>query len=221
MGRPREHGEAIGRELLAVAAQVLASEGADAVTIRRLADEVGTTTRAIYTVFGGRQGVFEALYRQAVEGMVERHELVARFDDPLEEILALALAYRAGAMAHPSLYGLLFPGSVPEFRSGRQDARYARRSFDRVRATVERGILAGTFPSRDPVATTVGLWAAVHGLASLELLGVLGADALAVPVWRETMRSLLTGFAAPPGVDRPLAASTVRSGTSSHPRGSR
>src|SRR5581483_373386 len=49
MGRPKEHGEETRERLLEAAARILTEEGAQAVTIRRVADEVGTTTRAIYS----------------------------------------------------------------------------------------------------------------------------------------------------------------------------
>jgi AcrR family transcriptional regulator len=48
MGRPREHDAATRARLLSAAARLSADEGWSAVTVRRVAEEAGTTTRAVY-----------------------------------------------------------------------------------------------------------------------------------------------------------------------------
>jgi hypothetical protein len=104
--------------------------------------------------------------------MVRRHEEVPRDQDPHAEIMALALAYRRGALEQRELYGLMFERAVPSFRPDEQDIRYAMRSLDRVQDAVTRAI-GPHRRSRDPHTVTVRLWAVVHGLASLELRGAL------------------------------------------------
>ena len=50
--------------LLDAAGELLLTEGADGMTTRRLAAMAGTTTQAIYTEFGGKEGIARAMYRE-------------------------------------------------------------------------------------------------------------------------------------------------------------
>ena len=86
MGRPREHGTATHDALLAVAGEILGAEGVNGVTVRRVAEAAGTTTRAVYTLFGDKNGLLRALFRQMAEVMTGYHEAVPELDDPVEEI---------------------------------------------------------------------------------------------------------------------------------------
>ena len=52
MGRPKEHDEATGVALLDAAERLVATGGVGALSVRAVAEAVGTTTRAIYSVFG-------------------------------------------------------------------------------------------------------------------------------------------------------------------------
>src|SRR5215468_10039426 len=111
MGRPREHGTETREALLNAAGAILQAEGPAAVTVRRVADEVGTTTRAVYSLFGDKNGLMKALYVEAAETMRRHHEAVPIGDDPIADISELALAYRAAALEEPNLYWL-YLGSV-------------------------------------------------------------------------------------------------------------
>src|SRR5262245_30606737 len=106
MGRPKEHGSETREALLNAAGAVLQAEGATAVTVRRVAQEVGTTTRAVYSLFGDKNGLMKALYHEAAETMRRHHEAVPEGDDPVADIVELALAYRAAALEQPDLYWL-------------------------------------------------------------------------------------------------------------------
>jgi len=197
MGRPKEHGEDTREALLNAAERLLAAEGPGAVTIRRLADEVGTSTRAIYSLFGGKEGLYSALFRQAADTFYRLAAAVPRATDPLDELIPLGMSYRQSALAEPNLYGLLFGRLVPEFIPTQDDVQYARRGQDRIRDTVRRCIDAGSFPGRDPEMLLNELWGVVHGLASLELMGCFGPPEAADVVWRETLTTFAAGLRQP------------------------
>src|SRR5512146_2995708 len=159
MGRPREHGEAERAALLQAAAGVLGSDGPAAVTIRRVAQEAGVSTRAVYSLFGDKDGLLRELFAVAAQTMTRHHEAVPAGRDPVTEILPLALAYRAGALEHPSLYEFLI-GGLPS--AGRpaptaQDLALSWRSYERVLDTVRRCVACGRFPGRDPRGVTMQL----------------------------------------------------------------
>jgi AcrR family transcriptional regulator len=201
MGRPREHGEAERAALLAAAAGVLGSDGPAAVTIRRVAQEAGVSTRAVYSLFGDKDGLLRALFVVAAEAMRRHHEAVPAGQDPVAEIWPLALAYRTGALEQASLYEFYLGGVPSTARPAptAQDRALSWRSFERVLDTVRRCVACGRFPGRDPHGVTMELWALVHGLASLELRGFLGGHDDALARWRDAIGDAVRGFQQPVG----------------------
>lgn len=188
--------------LLAVAGRILAEEGPDALSNRRLAAEADTTTRAIYTLFDNKAGLFRALCHESARIVSEELAVVAEHDDPLEELMALALAYRRAAITNPHLYRLQFEGGLAGLRPDADDRRAALANFGRVLAAVTRCVQAGIFPGRSPMTITLQTWATNHGLASLEIHGHLAPPQRAEARWRDHIGAMLAGYRVPPsGVD--------------------
>jgi AcrR family transcriptional regulator len=198
MGRPREHGPETRAALLSVAARLLGAEGAAGVTIRRVADETGTSTRAVYSLFGDKQGLMRALFHEAAETMRRHHEAVPVTADPISEIGQLALAYRAAALEQPFLYDLYLGRVGPDVELTEADLALAFRSFQRVLDTLHRAAGAGLLGGRDPEVVGRQMWALVHGLASLELLGFLGTADQTRARWTDAVDTSLAGYASPP-----------------------
>ncbi|KEQ53887.1 TetR/AcrR family transcriptional regulator [Sphingobium chlorophenolicum] len=60
--------------LLGAAAVLLSEEGPSALTVRRVADAVNASTKMIYTHFGGKDGLFDALYLHSFAGLMRAFE---------------------------------------------------------------------------------------------------------------------------------------------------
>ena len=60
-GQTREHDESTGDALLDAAEALLAAGGPDAGTVRAVAGAVGVPTRAVYSLFGAKEGLVHAL----------------------------------------------------------------------------------------------------------------------------------------------------------------
>lgn len=206
MGRPRQHGPQTRAALLAAAAELLHTEGRAAVSVRRVADAVGTSTRAVYTVFGDKDGLLRALSEDIAETMRRHHEDIPERDDPIAEIIELALGYRAAALEKPNLYGVYF--EEVRINADPNDPLFALvyRSFERVLRTIRRCMAAGMFPGRDEFAVGRLLYALVHGLASLELRGILGGPDSARWVWCSSVEAALVGLQHPPSLRASQAA---------------
>ena len=191
MGRPREHDEDTRQLLLASAARLMDADGVASVSARRVADDAGVTTRAIYSLFGGMDGVLAELFRIGAEDMVRRHEAVPRRADAAEEIMPLALAFRAAARARPEAYSLMYERSVPAFQPPEEAIALLYRCSARVQDAVERALTQRGLPTDDAERITCGLWATVHGHSSLELRGLLGPPRAAEAVWRTTIPAIV------------------------------
>lgn len=150
------------RDRLTRVAQDLAeSEGWSAVTMRRLAGELGVTQPVVYSAFpGGRQALLDAVSVSGFDAIADALEAV----DP--EPLARMRAYLDFALAQPHLYEAMFsmPSGLPF-------------ATDDVPPSLGRAFAAlqAAFPGADDTAAEVA-WATLHGLATLQIGGRLPAS---------------------------------------------
>ncbi|HET6795126.1 MAG TPA: helix-turn-helix domain-containing protein, partial [Acidimicrobiales bacterium] len=80
--------------LIEAAARLVAEEGPSALSTRRLAAEVGTSTMAVYTWFGGMPQLLRALLREGFRRFGDRLRSVEPTDDPVADLGRLGIAYR-------------------------------------------------------------------------------------------------------------------------------
>ena len=198
MGRRRLHGDETAAALLETAEQIVEREGVDALTVRRVADGAGTTTRAVYSVYGSKEGLLVELGRRAFEYL--QAELEARPETPdaaADLVEAGVNVFRRLAIEHPALLRIGIQwGDLPspELAMGfRADARAALGS---LRDRVARLETAGALGGRSVPDATREFHALCEGLAGMELRGLL-PDGEEERVWRDALTTLVRGFATP------------------------
>ena len=152
---------------MAAALVVLARDGAAGLTVRSITDEAGCSTTGIYTHFGGKNGLVEAIFLDGFESFdraigpaYERGDLVAA-----------GQAYRTWALANPTHYLVMFGRAVPDYVPSDEAVVRAGRSFAGLVAAV-----AATSHHDDPEAAAYHLYATVHGYVMLELVGMGPVD---------------------------------------------
>ncbi|MGO9877043.1 MAG: TetR/AcrR family transcriptional regulator [Acidimicrobiia bacterium] len=178
--------------LVDAAGQLLLSEGAGGMTTRRLAAMAGTTTQAIYTEFGGKEGIARAMYREGFERLEARLRAVEETSDPLFDLLQLGRAYRNAALDSPHFYGVMFGRPIPQFTPDADDLAASLIAHDLLSGAIGRVIATEALkPGADADAIAQWLWAVVHGVVSLELSGTMEVDD---PTYDEFLRLSLTGF---------------------------
>lgn len=195
MGRPRIHDDDTRAALLVAAGRLLAEEGAGAVSLRRLAEQVGASTQVIYSLFGSKQELIRAMHRAGFESLDEHLAAVASDDDAASHLRALMLAYRASARAQSHLYDVMFACPFPEFEPDEADQRLALGTLERLRTAVGHHVESGALPGQDPDELTLQFWALAHGLASLERNGALGDTDAAEATWHAATSTFLRGLA--------------------------
>jgi AcrR family transcriptional regulator len=178
VARPKLHDAALRIRLLDTAAALLTSAGPDSLSMRRLAADAGTSTSAVYALFGGKPGILRGLFVEAFTRFGAHLHAVTRSDDPLSDMLALSQAYRSSALADPHLYAVMFGSPVFGFQPVPQDYAHAEAAFVPLLDAVRRALVAGLLREADPGLITTALWATMHGLVSLELRGAVPAGAV-------------------------------------------
>jgi AcrR family transcriptional regulator len=201
MGRPKEHDDATRAALLAAAERLIDEGGPDAASVRAVADEVGTSTRAVYSVFGSKQGLLEAVATRLFEALNHAIDAVPLTDDPAADLVEVGLrGFRRTALEHPSLYRLVFLRVVPDLDLGPDFGQVAYEAFGRMQARVERLQPAGAPGGTTLHERALAFHALTEGLASMEVRGQMLAQVDAERVWRDALSSLVRGFTADAGV---------------------
>lgn len=179
---PKTADPAVRTALLETAARLIATEGSAGLTLRRLADEVGTSTMAIYTHFGGMQNLRQEVRREGFARLRAHLEAVEASDDPVADLTRLGWAYRDNARENPNLYRAMFmdqagpSGDAPPAYDGPAESAIGLDTFHLLVAGVQRCLDAGRFRGpADPYALALQLWAMAHGVIALELSGLLDA----------------------------------------------
>ncbi|MEV7966320.1 TetR/AcrR family transcriptional regulator [Sphaerisporangium sp. NPDC088356] len=175
MGSQTSQDELRGR-LINVAGELLLTDGADSLTVRRIATEAGCPTTVVYTMFGNKEGLAEALYLEGFERFRRRLAAVPRHPDPLEYLTSLGPAYREACLAEPGYYSVMFEKAIPGFQPSERARTLARAAVNVLDRAIADCISAGYLVPTQPRKIADCLWAAAHGAVSLERAGHLRDD---------------------------------------------
>jgi AcrR family transcriptional regulator len=158
--REREERE---RLIVTAARELAESEGWDAVTTRRLAEEIEYSQPVLYSHFKGKDAIMAAV---AVAGCadlaVELRAARTAAADPRAALAAVAAAYCAFAERRPALYDVMFTRSVDLPFATPEAPPELREAFGELREGVRP--LAG---DENVETLTETVWSALHGLLTL------------------------------------------------------
>jgi len=169
--RRRTPSDDVEQALLDAAADVLTNEGPAALSVRRVAADAGVSPMGVYSRFGGKHGLVEALFLDGFRRL-EEHLAVSRTGDPLADLRECCRGYRRFALASPAAYSVMFARAVPGFVPSAPCRVDAAGAFQVVVELVRVALDASALRPGDPVDLAEGIWATCHGLVSLELAGI-------------------------------------------------
>jgi AcrR family transcriptional regulator len=201
MGRPRQHDEHTREALRAAAERLFEERGAEGLSVRALAHEVGTTTQAIYTLFGSRDGlVVDSLACRAFELLAAGLDDLPVTVDPATDLVeAGATVFRQFVIDHPALFRIAFQRAVPEFTAGPELTEARAAALERLRQRVEALGDAGELGDTTVDEAVVAFNALCEGLGNAQLRGRVLAilpEGREEAVWRVALERLVRGFGA-------------------------
>ena len=158
--------------LIEAAARLIATEGPTALTLRRVADEVGTSTMAIYTHFGGMPELRRAVRREGYANLAGAGAGVEETDDPVYDVARLGRVYNELAVREPHLYRVMFI----EQPLDEADAEIGSDTRETLTRAMARCIEAGRFAPADPADLARQFWAFGHGVMALLSVGLLSPE---------------------------------------------
>ena len=185
--------QAFRKKAIRVATRLFARDGYAAVTLRAIAEGLGTSHMAPYRYFENKAEIFAMVRADAFRRFsdVQEHAF-ASSDEPFERLFSMRAAYVRFALDHPDEYRVMFELGQESEELYPKLAEESRRSFTvlerAVTLAVEAGVLAG-----EPRLVAHLLWAQIHGMVSLHLAGKLTLgftldELLAAPPLQVTVR---------------------------------
>jgi AcrR family transcriptional regulator len=159
-------------EILHAAERLFVREGYHGATIRKIADEVGISSTALYMHFRDKSEILVEICEQAFAQLIGQTDEIAALPlDPEERARRILDAYMQFGLDHPNAYQLVFaspPGALSDEKIDALNA-LGMRSYGRFAQVLQEMEAAGRLRHDQVDAVAQTLWAGAHGLVSLLL----------------------------------------------------
>ncbi len=147
--------------VLETACRLLESEGAENLSLSKLAAEMGVKAPSLYRYFGGKNELLKAINTRTMEQLVGVMQSAIREQSSQEQVLEMARAYREFARQSPSAYMLALGNLSEEMRPDPSHLEALALPLQAVMAKI------GGEESALPMLR--GAWALIHGFVMLEI----------------------------------------------------
>ena len=197
MGKPpaKYHHGNLRQTLLAAAKEMIASDGIESLSLRKLADKVGVSRTAAYHYFDDKNNLLCAI---ASDGFRQWHQLVKQGEKQnqteRQKFEQYLINYMIFATHHPEEYELMFGRCIWKQSQSTEELRTIahgvfQHQVDMMTFWQSIGLIVGD----NPLRTAQIIWGTLHGVAKLFIDGVYIDDTRA----EEIVKSALPMFLVP------------------------
>lgn len=157
-------------EILQAAERLFVECGYEGATIRKIADEVGVSSTALYMHFRDKAEILSQICEDGFARLIVVTETIEADGGTPEQVLRSKMkAYAAFGFDNPNAYRLIYLTRPGEAGSAEDVARRVGRGlFERLRQPLVDLHAEGRL-KRDPDVAAQMIWAGVHGVVSLML----------------------------------------------------
>ncbi|MCA9945262.1 MAG: TetR/AcrR family transcriptional regulator [Anaerolineales bacterium] len=158
----------VDRELIVAQAwQMIETEGAENLSLSKLAASLGIKAPSLYRYVGNKAGLLQAVNLHTTQQLIESLNQAAdqTADSSLEQLVRLLHAYRNFAQAHPNSYILAFTNN--------DDALRPDEDVLEKMALPLQALMTAVSGTEKSLAALRGAMALAHGFVMLELHGQL------------------------------------------------
>jgi AcrR family transcriptional regulator len=160
------------QQILDAARDILAREGYEGLSMRKVARRIDYSPTAIYLHFRDRDDLVFCVCEQLMGGLAaELEQVVDRHADPLVALKKGLRRYVEFGLTHPQHYQAMF--GIPHGRVAEKDAPYeeaatlARQAFGFLPRLVGECVNQKKLAKVDVRTASCALWAGIHGMTSL------------------------------------------------------
>lgn len=157
-------------EILHAAERIFVAEGYHGATIRKIADEVGVSSTALYMHFRDKDQILLEISDCAISRLLEiNSQISAEPIDAVARVRRMLEAYMRFAFDNPNAYELVFCSPSRGIGQDRAGAvlELGDRCFEKYLGVIKEVAAQGRLRTGTAETAAETLWAACHGLVSL------------------------------------------------------
>jgi AcrR family transcriptional regulator len=154
--------------LIDAARDVLAQEGYDGLTIRRVAERAEYSLGTVYGYFADKDDLLYSLVLEDFTRLTERLRAIRETHQGAAAVREMLLSYARMGLEQPRSYEVMFMFRPKLARRNASDDR-DEHAYSIFRGCVVAAMERGEFRRMNPDAVAQMMWASVHGLVSLRL----------------------------------------------------
>jgi AcrR family transcriptional regulator len=172
--RQRERDE-VRVKIMTAARELFATQGVEAVSMRKIAEAVEYSPTIIYQHFADKESLLRELCTADFGALAGTFNQISNVADPIKRIEQIGLAYARFGLEHPNHYRLMFMTPCPIEKLSEDDlSRQGNPDEDGyafLRQAVSEAIAAGRYREELTDADLISqvVWSAVHGVVSLQI----------------------------------------------------
>ena len=172
--REREKSETRDK-ILDAARELFVTDGYEGVSMRRVAEKIEYSPTAIYVYFADKQELFHELCQQDYARLAEVFQSSAMSSDPIERLKQIGRTYVEFGMNYPNHYRFMFMTPHPPMEPNEEECKTMGNpeldAYAFLKWAVQQAISAECLRAElvDAELVSQTLWAAVHGVVSLNI----------------------------------------------------
>ena len=197
--KPKGDGHLRRAEILEAAERIFVANGYEGATIRKIADEVGVSSTALYMHFPDKGCILLEISERTIRQLLERNaEIAAMPLDAARRVELMLESYMAWGLEHPNAYMLVFCSVTPVANVlGDSLAEISARCYDIFSGGVRELGVQGRLKTGDADSVAQTLWAATHGVVALLITRPDFEWAPKAELMRVTLQGLMQGLIEP------------------------
>ena len=157
-------------EILGAAERIFIAEGYEGATIRKIADEVGVSSTALYMHFQDKGCILLEICERTLRLLLDRNrEIAAKPLDAVVRVKMMLEAYMRWGMEHPNAYQLVYSAPRPPSAAGwpEDTVDLSTQCYDIFCGVVREIAASGRLRTGSADSAGQALWMSCHGVVAL------------------------------------------------------
>jgi AcrR family transcriptional regulator len=167
---PKGSGHLRRDEILKAAQQIFADVGYEGATVRRIAEQVGVSSTAIYLHFPDKQAMLLEIAFDALQPVLAEAKAMAADTsiDPRERVRRMMIAYMKTGHDHPRSYAMMISDATREMANAEGPAHEIMAEYHRnFRGLINERQAQNRLKGKSAKVVSQLMWAGCHGVLAL------------------------------------------------------
>ena len=168
--KPKGDGHLRRAEILQAAERIFVAEGYDGATIRKIADEVGVSSTALYMHFPDKSCILLEICEATIRLLLQRNaEIAAKPVDAVVRVRMMLEAYMRWGLEHPNAYQLVYaqPRPVTAQAWPEEAVDLSTQCYQSFSGVVREIAATGRLRTGTADSAAQTFWMACHGVVAL------------------------------------------------------